>query len=361
MKKLRVGILGATGMVGQRFIQLLDQHPWFTIIVLAASSRSAGRKYEEVVGGRWKMQTSIPLSVRSFIVRSVIDDREKIAQEVDFVFCALDLDKESIQTIEESYAALGMPVISNNSAHRWSEDIPLIIPEVNGDHLELISFQQKKRGWKKGFIVVKPNCSIQSYVPILAAWRRFKPREVHIVSMQAISGAGKDFENWPEMVDTIIPFIGGEEEKSEKEPLKVLGTFGGEKIVFEDGLNISATCIRVPVTNGHVVNVSITFEEKPSLKALLQALQDFNINNFLAHLDLPSAPKKMIQYFEEEDRPQTRRDRDYEKGMGVSMGRLREAKQFDYTFVSLVHNTIRGAAGGAILTAELLVKKGYIA
>lgn len=360
MKKFRVGILGATGMVGQRFIQLLAKHPWFTITVLAASSRSAGRVYEEV-GDRWKMQSPIPSSVKSLIIHAVVDEMEKIASEVDLVFCALDLDKESIQSIEESYAALGIPVISNNSAHRWSEDIPLIIPEVNGDHLTIIPYQQKRRGWRKGFIVVKPNCSIQSYVPILAAWKQFKPKEVHVTSMQAISGAGKNFETWPEMADNVIPFIGGEEEKSEKEPLKVLGTFVEDKISLTTELNISATCIRIPVTNGHLANVSVTFKEKPSIKELLRAIQDFNANNFLAQLDLPSAPSKMIQYFEEADRPQTRRDRDYEKGMGISIGRLREAKLFDYSFVSLSHNTIRGAAGGAVLTAELLVKKGYIA
>lgn len=361
MRKLRVGILGATGMVGQRFIQLLNQHPWFEVSVVAASSKSAGKTYVDAVKNRWKMDIRLPFSIKSFIIRSVVDDKEKIAQEVDFVFCALDLDKNTIQTIEESYAALGVPVVSNNSANRWIDDIPMIIPEVNGDHIRLIDYQKKKRGWKKGFIVVKPNCSIQSYVPILAAWKKFKPKEVQVTNLQAISGAGKNFENWPEMVDNVIPFIGGEEEKSEKEPLKILGELAKKEISLAVQPEILATCIRVPVTDGHIANVSLTFIEKPSTKELLQAIRDFNNNNFLTKLDLPSSPDPMIRYLSEENRPQTKIDRNYQNGMGISVGRLRQINNGQYGFVSLSHNTIRGAAGGAILTAELLVKKGYIA
>jgi len=360
MKKLRVGILGATGMVGQRFIQLLDGHPWFKVAVVAASSQSAGKTYEDAVSDKWKMQTPLPSSVKSLTVYSVIDDKKKIAKEVDLVFCALNLDKPVIQEIEESYAKLGVPVISNNSAHRWTEDIPMIIPEVNADHLAMIPFQQNKRGWKKGFIVVKPNCSIQSYVPILAAWEQFAPREVSVTSLQAISGAGKTFDTWPEMVDNINPFIKGEEEKSEKEPLKILGEMKDGIIMPATHLAITATCIRVPVSDGHTANVSISFAKKVTQEALLQAIDDFNKKNFLSSLTLPSSPAQLIQYLSEEDRPQAKLDRNFGRGMGISMGRLRERKGV-YSFISLAHNTIRGAAGGAILTAELLVKKGYIA
>ncbi|MEK7571098.1 MAG: aspartate-semialdehyde dehydrogenase [Patescibacteria group bacterium] len=360
-KKYKVGILGATGMVGQRFIALLENHPWFKVVVVAASPRSAGKEYGEAVSGTWKMQEKIPTSLGNLIVQSVVDDKEKITESVDFVFCALDLDKETIQKIEESYAARGVPVVSNNSAHRWTEDIPMFIPEVNAHHADLIPVQQKKRGWKKGFIAVKPNCSIQSYSIILTALREFQPKQVQVTSLQAISGAGKNFETWPEMIDNVIPLIGGEEEKSEKEPMKIWGTIKEDVLVSAIQPSISATCIRVPVADGHMASVSVSFAKRPTKEQLLQAIENFNKNHALVSLDLPSSPTKLIKYFAEENRPQTKLDRDYGNGMGITMGRLREDTHFDYSFIALSHNTIRGAAGGAILAAELLVKKGYIA
>lgn len=357
MKKLKVGILGATGMVGQRFVALLANHPWFEIVSVAASPKSAGRPYEDAVKNRWGLESEIPQQVRTLKVLSVVD-LKKIAQRADLVFCALDMDKEEIKKIEVAYANEGVAVVSNNSAHRWIEDVPMIMPEINPHHLKLIEIQRKNRGWKKGLIVVKPNCSIQSYVSILTALKRFIPLEVRVVSLQAISGAGKTFESWPEMVDNVIPFIDGEEEKSEKEPLKIWGEVKNDKIVLAQQPQISATCIRVPVSDGHMASVSVTFAEKPSKIDIISAMQQFR--NPIEKLRLPSSPKQFIRYFEEANRPQTRLDRNFEHGMGITMGRLEEDKNFDWRFIALSHNTIRGAAGGAILTAELLVKKGYI-
>ena len=356
--KLRVGILGATGMVGQRFVTLLADHPWFEVVSVAASPNSAGKRYEDAVKDKWKMSSPIPHGVKDLIVRAVEDDLAKVAGEVDFVFCALDMDKDKIREIENSYASADIPVVSNNSANRWTEYVPMIIPEINPDHVTLIDIQRKNRGWKRGLIAVKPNCSIQTYVPILTALKAFEPREVEVVSMQAISGAGKNFETWPEMVDNVIPYIGGEEEKSEKEPMKIWGKISGNKIVFAKKPSISATCVRVSIADGHMAAVSVNFGMKVTKAQLIKAIQNFD--NPIAKLNLPSAPKQLIKYFEEDNRPQTRLDRDFENGMGVTMGRLRPGKHFDWQFVSLSHNTIRGAAGGAILMAELLVSKGYI-
>lgn len=358
MKKLRVGILGATGMVGQQFINLLSNHPFFEVICVAASPQSSGKSFEEAVKGRWKIEATIPRYVRNLQVKAVERDMEEVAKEVDLVFSALDMEKDDIKKIEIAYAKLGIPVVSNNSAHRWTEDVPMIMPEINFNHLKLIDIQRKNRRWKKGLIAVKPNCSIQSYVSILTALKEFKPLRVQVASLQAISGAGKTFDTWPEMVDNVIPFIGGEEEKSEKEPLKIWAEIKNNKLVFARKPEISATCIRVAVSNGHMASVSVSFAKKPSRKQILNAIK--KLGNPLKELELPSAPKQLIQYFEEENRPQTRIDRNFESGMGISMGRLQEDKHFDWKFIALSHNTIRGAAGGAILMAELLVKKGYI-
>lgn len=355
--KLKVGILGATGMVGQRFITLLENHPWFEVVTLAASASSAGKPYEEAVFNRWKLTSIIPERIKKLQILAVENDAKKITSQVDLVFCALDMEKEKIKKIESAYAGLGVPVISNNSANRWTEDIPMVIPEVNPEHLELINVQRKNRGWKKGFIVVKPNCSIQSYVLILTALKEFKPQKVEVVSMQAISGAGKTFEVWPEMIDNVIPFIENEEEKSEKEPLKIWGEIKNHGIESAIKPDISANCIRVPVSNGHLSCVSVSFKKKPDLTEIMEAIKHFRP---LESLNLPSAPTRPIVYFEDENRPQTKIDRDRENGMGISMGRLRPGKFFDWEFIGLSHNTIRGAAGGAILTAELLIKKAYL-
>lgn len=358
MGKLKVGILGATGMVGQRFITLLEGHPWFEVVVLAASPRSKGKTYEEAVAGRWKIEEKIPSRLKKVKLQSVTEDLNNIKKEVDFVFCALDMDKQAIRGLEESYAAAGVPVVSNNSAHRWTEDVPMIMPEVNPDHSKLIDIQKKKRGWEKGFIAVKPNCSIQSYVSILTALRKYTPLKAVITSMQSISGAGKTFADWPEMVDNLIPFIGGEEEKSEKEPMKVWGTLKNGKINPAISPSISATCVRVPTSNGHMASVSVKFKIKPTKEQILDAINNFE--NPIAGLNLPSSPSQFIKYFEEDNRPQTGLERSFGKGMGITMGRLREDQLFDWKFISLSHNTIRGAAGGAILMAELLTAKGYI-
>jgi len=357
MKKYKVGILGATGMVGQRFVTLLENHPWFEVAALAASPDSAGKSYEEAVINRWKLESEIPEKVKKIQILAVEKDMKKIASDIDFVFCALDMNKENIIRIEESYGARSIPVISNNSAHRWTKDIPMIMPEVNPEHLKLINVQRKNRGWKKGFIVVKPNCSIQSYVLILTALKEFKPKKIQIVSLQAISGAGKTFETWTEMIDNVIPFIEDEEEKSEKEPLKLWGELKGNYLKLASKPDIAATCIRVPVSNGHMANISVSFGNKPDFRKIMKAIKNFKP---LDGLNLPSAPIRPIVYFEEEYRPQTKLDRNRENGMGISMGRIRPGKFFDWEFIALSHNTIRGAAGGAILTAELLVKKGYI-
>ena len=358
MKKLKVGILGATGMVGQRFITLLSDHPWFETVVVAASPVSRGKNYMDAVSNRWKMSQPIPKKVQNLRVFAVEEDMEKIANQVDFVFSALDLDKEKIREIENRYAWNEIPVVSNNSAHRWTEDIPMIIPEVNSGHIKLIDIQRKNHDWKRGFVAVKPNCSIQSYVAILTVLKRFKPLKVSVVSLQAISGAGKTFENWFEMVDNVIPFIKNEEEKSEKEPMKIWGKISNGKLELAQLPQISATCIRVPVSDGHMVNCTVLFEKQPKREEILEAVK--NYDNPLSGLGLPTAPKEFIRYFEEDDRPQTKLDRNSEGGMGITMGRLRQDNLFHWKFVALSHNTIRGAAGGAILLAELLKAKGYL-
>ncbi|HOO29098.1 MAG TPA: aspartate-semialdehyde dehydrogenase [Lachnospiraceae bacterium] len=356
-EKLKVGILGGTGMVGQRFISLLADHPWFEITVIAASERSAGKTYEEAVGHRWKIACSMPESVKKIIVMNV-NEVEAVASKVDFVFSAVDMTKEEIRAIEEAYAKTETPVVSNNSAHRWTPDVPMIIPEVNPEHAEIIAFQKKRLGTKRGFIAVKPNCSIQSYAPLLAAWKEYVPTQVVASTYQAISGAGKTFRDWPEMIGNIIPYIGGEEEKSELEPLRILGKIENGQIVKATAPAITTQCIRVPVLDGHTAAVFINFEKKPTKEQLIEKMIGYK--GLPQELDLPSAPKQFIQYMEEENRPQVILDVEYENGMGISIGRLREDTVFDYKFVGLSHNTIRGAAGGAVLCAELLKAKGYI-
>ena len=356
-KKLRVGILGATGMVGQRFIALLENHPWFEVVTVAASPRSAGKTYQEAVGGRWKMDTSMPEAVKDLVVLNV-NEVEKVASTVDFVFSAVDMTKEEIKAIEEAYAKTETPVVSNNSAHRWTPDVPMVVPEINADHFDVIKDQKKRLGTEKGFIAVKPNCSIQSYAPCLAAWKEFGPKELVVTTYQAISGAGKTFKDWPEMEGNIIPYIGGEEEKSEKEPLRVLGKVENGQIVMADSPKITCQCVRVPVLNGHTAAVFINFEKKPSREELIEKLVTFK--GFPQEAELPSAPKQFIQYLEEDNRPQVTMDVNYENGMGVSIGRLREDSIYDYKFIGLSHNTVRGAAGGAVLCAEALTAKGYI-
>lgn len=358
MAKLKVGILGATGMIGQRFVSLLDNHPWFEVVSVAASPQSAGKTYGEAVRGRWQMQAAIPENVKNLIVKTVEGDMGKIADEVDFVFSALDMDKEKIKQIEEAYAGKDVPVVSNNSAHRWTEDVPMIIPEVNPDHVKLINIQRKNRGWKKGLIAVKPNCSIQSYVPIIKALEKYNPKKVLVTTLQAISGAGKTFETWPEMADNVIPLIKNEEEKSEREPMKVLGRVSKGKLQLAKKPEISATCIRVAAADGHMASVNIQFAKNISKEEFIDAVR--NYNNPIAELNLPSSPKEFMKYFDEEDRPQTRLDRDFGNGMGITLGRLRKDPILGWKFVALSHNTIRGAAGGAILLAELLKAKGYL-
>ncbi len=356
-QKLRVGILGATGMVGQRFISLLEDHPWFEVVTVAASVRSAGKTYEEAVGDRWKMNTPMPEKVKSLIVRNV-NEVEAVASTVDFVFSAVDMTKEEIRAIEEEYAKTETPVVSNNSAHRWTPDVPMVVPEINSEHFEVIEAQRKRLGTTQGFIAVKPNCSIQSYAPCLAAWKEFGPKEVVATTYQAISGAGKTFKDWPEMEGNVIPFIGGEEEKSEQEPLRVLGSVKDGQIVKADLPKITCQCIRIPVLNGHTAAVFINFEKKPTKERLIEKL--VNYKGFPQEADLPSAPKQFIRYLKDDNRPQVALDVDFENGMGISIGRLREDDMFDYKFVGLSHNTVRGAAGGAVLCAEALTAKGYI-
>ena len=357
MDKLKVGILGATGMVGQRFIALLENHPWFQVAAVAASPRSAGKTFEEAVGGRWKMSTPMPDAVKNMVVLNV-NDVEHVSNQVDFVFSAVDMTKEEIKAIEEAYAKAETPVVSNNSAHRWTPDVPMIVPELNPEHLEVLEAQKKRLGTKKGFIVVKPNCSIQSYTPALHALKEFKPKTVVATTYQAISGAGKTFKDWPEMEGNIIPYIGGEEEKSEQEPLRIWGKVVDGKIEKADGPVITTQCIRVPVLDGHTAAVFVTFEKKPTKEQIIKAWKEYK--GVPQELELPSAPKQFIQYLEEDNRPQIALDVNYENGFGVSMGRLREDTVFDYKFVGLSHNTVRGAAGGGVLTAELLVAKGLI-
>ena len=356
-KKLRVGILGATGMVGQRFISLLEHHPWYEVVTVAASPRSAGRTYEEAVGGRWKMNTPMPDAVKGLIVMNV-NEVEKVAAGVDFVFSAVDMTKDEIKAIEEAYAKTETPVVSNNSAHRWTPDVPMVVPEINPEHFEVIPFQKKRLGTGRGFIAVKPNCSIQSYAPALTAWKEFEPYEVVATTYQAISGAGKTFKDWPEMEGNIIPYIGGEEEKSEQEPLRLWGRIEDGVIVKAEDPVITCQCIRVPVLNGHTAAAFVKFRKKVTKEQLIEKLVNFK--GLPQELELPSAPKQFIQYLEEDNRPQVTADVDFENGMGISIGRLREDKVYDYKFVGLSHNTVRGAAGGAVLCAELLTAKGYI-
>lgn len=357
-KKLKVGILGATGMVGQRFISLLEEHPWFEVVCVAASPRSAGKRYEEAVGGRWKMTTPMPEAVKNLVVMNV-NEVEKVSAEVDFVFSAVDMSKDEIRAIEEAYAKTETPVVSNNSAHRWTPDVPMVVPEINPEHLELIPVQQKRLGTERGFIVVKPNCSIQSYTPMLHALREYEPVEVVATTYQAISGAGKTFKDWPEILDNVVPYIGGEEEKSEQEPLRIWGHIENGEIVKAELPVITTQCLRVPVSDGHTAAVFVKFKKKPTKEQILKAWKDFK--GLPQELKLPSAPEQFITYFEEDNRPQAALDRDTEKGMGVCAGRLREDTVYDWKFVGLSHNTKRGAAGGAVLIAELLTAQGKIA
>ena len=356
-EKLKVGILGATGMVGQRFIALLENHPWFEVTTVAASARSAGKTYEEAVNGRWKMDTPMPEAVKKLSVMNVAEVG-KVAASVDFVFSAVDMTKEEIRAIEDAYAKTETPVVSNNSAHRWTPDVPMVVPEINPEHFEVIPFQKKRLGTTRGFVAVKPNCSIQSYAPVLTAWKEFHPTQVVATTYQAISGAGKTFQDWSEMVGNIIPYIGGEEEKSEQEPLRLWGKIENGQIVKAAGPLITTQCIRVPVLNGHTAAVFVNFEKKPSKEELIDRMVNFK--GLPQELALPSAPKQFIQYLEEDNRPQVALDVNYENGMGISVGRLREDALFDYKFVGLSHNTVRGAAGGAVLCAELLKAQGYI-
>ena len=357
MKQFNVGIIGATGMVGQRFATLLENHPWFNVKVLAASPRSAGKTYEEVAGERWKMAVPMPEAMKNMILMDATADIEKIASMVDFCFCAVDMKKDEIKALEEAYAKAECPIVSNNSAHRFTADVPMVVPEINPEHIEIIKSQRERLGTKRGFIAVKSNCSIQSYVPALHPLRKFGLKNVLACTYQAISGAGKNFETWPEMVDNLIPFIGGEEEKSEQEPLKVWGTIENGEIVKASTPSITTQCLRVPVSDGHTAAVFVSFENKPSKEEILQLWADFK--GVPQELELPSAPKQFIHYFEEDNRPQAKLDRNLEGGMAVSAGRLREDTQYDYKFVCLSHNTLRGAAGGGVLLAELLAAKGY--
>ena len=354
-KKLRVGILGATGMVGQRFVTLLENHPFFEVTVLGASERNAGKTYEDAVEGRWKALEDIPNYAKKMIIKD-LHKIEEIKPLVDFVFCAINMDKEETRLLEEAYAKEEIPVISNNSANRMVEDVPMILPEVNYEHLKVIDEQRKRLGTKKGFIVVKPNCSIQGYVPPLTALLDFEPTEIFVSTYQSISGAGKTFKEWPEMVDNVIPFIKGEEQKSEIEPLKIWGTIENGKIQLNEKIKISAQCVRVATTDGHLVTVFVKFKRKPSKEEIIKRWNNYHT----ICEDLPTGPKTFIKYFEEDDRPQTKLDRDLEKGMAITVGRLREDNIFDYKFVGLSHNTLRGAAGGSLLTAELLYKQGYL-
>ena len=357
MKNYKVGIIGATGMVGQRFAVLLENHPWFTVTTLAASPRSAGKTYKEAVGDRWLIEKPMPKAMEDIVIMDATADIEKIAGQVDFVFCAVDMKKDEIKALEEAYAKHECPVMSNNSAHRFTDDVPMIIPEINDAHMAIVEAQKKRLGTKRGFISVKSNCSIQSYVPALSPLRKFGIKNVLACTYQAISGAGKTFETWPEMVDNLIPYIGGEEEKSEQEPLKVWGTIEDGKIVKADKPCITTQCLRVPVSNGHFAAVFVSFENKPSKEEILKIWKEYK--GVPQELQLPSAPKQFLNYFEEDNMPQAKLHRNLENGMAVSIGRLREDTQYDYKFVCLSHNTLRGAAGGAVEMAELYAAKGY--
>lgn len=357
MKTFNVGIIGATGMVGQRFALLLDKHPWFNVVAVAASPRSAGKMLKDAIGSRWAMTEPMPEKIGDLTVMDATADVEKIASMVDFVFCAVDMKKEEIRALEERYAKAECPVVSNNSAHRGTSDVPMVVPELNPEHIEIIEAQKKRLGTKRGFIAVKSNCSLQSYVPALHPLRKYGLKNVLACTYQAISGAGKTFETWPEMVDNVIPYIGGEEEKSELEPMKIWGKINGDVIENATTPNITTQCLRVAVSDGHTAAVFVSFDKKPSKEEILDAWKNFS--GVPQELELPSAPKQFLHYFEEDDRPQAKLDRMLEKGMAVSIGRLREDSQYDYKFVCLSHNTLRGAAGGAVLMAELLAAKGY--
>ena len=358
MKKFRVGIIGCTGMVGQRFALILSTHPWFEVTALAASARSAGRTYREAVEGRWKMTVPVPENCADMQVMDAVAEIDRIVEQVDFVFCAVDMKKEEIRALEELYAKHECPVVSNNSAHRWTPDVPMIIPELNADHAAVIPFQRARLGTRRGFVAVKPNCSIQGYVPALHPLRDLGIERVAVCTYQAISGASKTFREWPEMLDNVIPYIGGEEEKSEKEPLKIWGSVENGVIVPAESPSITAQCIRVPVTDGHMAAVFATFRKKISCEEMIARWESYR--GRAQELELPSAPKQFLHYFAEDNRPQTRLDRDLEHGMAVSIGRLRPDTQYDVKFVGLAHNTLRGAAGGAVLTAELLCAEGYM-
>ena len=358
MKQYNVAVIGATGMVGQRFVSLLENHPWFHVTALAASANSAGKTYEQAVDHRWMMHTPIPENVKNIVVQDAVADAETIAHSVDFAFCAVDMKKDEIRALEETYAKYECPVMSNNSAHRFTPDVPMMIPEINDDHAQIIAAQRKRLGTKRGFIAVKSNCSLQSYVPALHPLRAWGTTKVLACPYQAISGAGKNFETWPEMVDNVIPYIGGEEEKSEREPLKIWGSLTDTEIVPTTTPSITTQCIRVPVTDGHLAAVFVSFEHKPTIEQIKAAWKNFA--GYPQEHQLPSAPAQFLTYFEEDNRPQTGLDRDLYNGMGVSVGRLREDTQYDYKFVCLSHNTIRGAAGGAVLMAETLASKGYL-
>ena len=356
MKKFRVGVIGATGMVGQRFLTLLENHPWFDVVCLAASSASAGKKYKDAVR-KWLMTSPMPKKYEDIVVMDATADRQKIASLVDFCFCAVNMKKDEIKELEYAYAKLECPIVSNNSAHRFTDDVPMVIPEINADHLDVIPSQRARLGTRRGFIAVKSNCSLQSYVPLLEPLKKFGIKCAAVTTYQAISGAGKIFETMPEIIDNVIPYIGGEEEKSEKEPLKIWGKVEGGKIVPADGPVITAQCLRVPVSDGHTAACFVSFEHNPSKEEILDAWKNFKGQP--QELGLPSAPVQFIHYFEEDNRPQPKLDRNLENGMAVSAGRLREDNLFDYKFIGLSHNTLRGAAGGAVLLAELLAAKGY--
>ncbi len=356
-EKLKCVVVGATGMVGQRFLTLLDNHPYFTVTGVAASARSAGLTYEEAVAGRWKMAAPIPEDVKKMVIIDAADVK-KVAEICDFIFCAVDMPKDEIKALEEAYAKAELPVISNNSANRWTSDVPMILPEINADHLSVIESQKKRLGTTRGFIAVKPNCSIQAYVSALTPLRKYGLKQILVTTYQAISGAGKNFETWPEMVDNLIPYIGGEEEKSEKEPLKIWGEVRGGTIVTAESPIITTQCLRVPVTDGHTCAVFVSFENTPPIETILEEWRNFR--GLPQMLELPSAPEQFITYFEEQDRPQAKLDRDLYKGMGITIGRLRPDTIFDYKFGGLSHNTLRGAAGGGVLSAELLYRQGYL-
>ncbi len=358
MKQYKVGIVGATGMVGQRFVTLMQNHPWFKLEVVAASPRSAGKTYEEAVGSKWAMKTAMPEDVKKMIVMDA-SKVEEVASKVDFIFCAVNMKKDEIRALEEAYAKAECPVVSNNSAHRFTPDVPMVVPEINAQHIEVIPYQRKRLGTKRGFIAVKSNCSLQSYVPALhPLMADFGVDKCLVCTYQAISGAGKTFETFPEILDNVIPYIGGEEEKSEKEPLKLWGHIENGEIVPATRPSFTAQCLRVPVSDGHTAAVFVSFDKKPTKEQILEKWANFR--GPAQELELPSAPKQFLHYFTEDDRPQPKLDRNLENGMAVSVGRLREDTQYDYKFVCMSHNTLRGAAGGAVLLAELLAAKGYL-